>query len=192
MAVSVPLFPNITFDPQTGAILGAGVVENERRMGQLAPIFRDRAAARALPPDRLVYRFHCWFPVAENTPGGLFWGSTRIEPGMAGDEYFMTRGHFHARRHCGEFYFTVAGSGALVLMDEDRNTRYEPMSPQSIHYVPGGVAHRVANTGTEPLIFLACWPSEAGHDYESIEARGFSARMRQVDGRPTLVGEEPR
>jgi len=48
-------------------------------------------------------------------------------------------------------------------------------------------AHRVANTGELVLTFLACWPSDAGHDYERIVAEGFCARLRKVRGSPTLV-----
>ena len=50
------------------------------------------------------------------------------------------------------------------------------MKPGSVHYIPGNVAHRVANTGNEPLIFLASWPSDAGHDYARIRETGFSKR----------------
>jgi glucose-6-phosphate isomerase len=45
----------------------------------------------------------------------------------------------------------------------------------------------VANTGSEPLVFIACWPSDAGYDYATIERRGFSARLLQRDGVPVLV-----
>src|SRR6185437_15999218 len=38
-------------------------------------------------------------------------GTTFIEPGCVGDEYFMTKGHFHAKRNRGEYYVTAAGSG---------------------------------------------------------------------------------
>jgi glucose-6-phosphate isomerase len=58
-----------------------------------------------------------------------------------------------------------------------------------VHYVPAHAAHRVANTGETVLSFLACWPADAGHDYETILARGFSARMLDVNGIPTLVAE---
>ena len=34
----------------------------------------------------------------------------------------------------------------LILMDRERNTWAERMMPGSLHYIPGGVAHRVANT----------------------------------------------
>jgi glucose-6-phosphate isomerase len=101
----------------------------------------------------------------------------------------MTKGHHHANRSRSEFYLTVSGVGALILMDKERNTTFEPMNAGSLHYVPIHTAHRIANTGNSELIALACWPSDAGHDYESIAAKGFSARLRKVAGAPVLVGE---
>jgi glucose-6-phosphate isomerase len=102
----------------------------------------------------------------------------------------MTHGHFHAVRDRVEVYAVIRGEGALILMDESRNTWMEPMRAGSVHYVRGGLAHRVANTGGLPLAFIACWPSDAGHDYESILKAGFGARLREAGGRPVLVPEE--
>ena len=163
------------------------MAESVRTIGDLADVFGDEEARRALPAGRPVYRVQVHAPVPEGTTGGLFWGSTVVEPGRVGDEYFITRGHFHAVRDRGEYYITVAGEGALILMDETRRTRYEPMHPGTVHYIPGGTAHRVANTGPVPLAFFACWPSDAGHDYECIARDGFGARLREVGGRPVLV-----
>lgn len=61
------------------------------------------------------------------------------------------------------------------------------MKPGSVHYIPGKVAHRVVNTGDEPLVFLASWPSDAGHDYASIRTSGFGKRMVLRKGEPCLV-----
>jgi len=141
-------------------------------------------------PDTVVYRVRWWEPVPANLEGGLFWGLTEIESGQVGDEYFMTHGHFHAKRDRAEYYGTIQGSGMLILMNEKRETRLEEMLPGSLHYIPGGIAHRVANTGVAPLSFWACWPSDAGHDYATIDANGFSARLKNRNGRPTLVPEE--
>jgi glucose-6-phosphate isomerase len=117
---------------------------------------------------------------------------TEIQAGQVGDEYFMTHGHFHAKRDRAEYYGTIQGSGSLILMNEKRETRAEEMTLGSLHYIPGRTAHRVANTGTEPLSFWACWPSDAGHDYATIDSYGFGARMINLDGRPTLVPESLR
>lgn len=174
---------------ESGALSGGRVVESTRTLADLEGVFRDGSGFAGMDPRTVVYRVQAFMPVAEGTEGGLFWGTTFIEPGRVGDEYFMTKGHFHAKRDRGEYYITVSGSGALLLMTEDRVTRVEFMSPGSAHYIPGHTAHRVANTGDSTLSFLACWPSDAGHDYKTIAERGFSARLRCVDGEPRLVEE---
>jgi len=99
----------------------------------------------------------------------------------------MTRGHFHAFRDTAEYYWCVRGEGVLILMDGESSVWSEIMSPGSLHYIPGKVAHRVANTGNEELVFNACWPSEAGHDYDSIRNRGFLGRLLERGGNPELV-----
>lgn len=171
----------------TAKLSGAKIIETVRRVSDLKGIFEDEQARLAIDPERIVYRVQAYFPVSEGTPGGLFWGNTVIEPGVVGKEYFMTKGHWHALRDRGEYYITVGGEGALILMDEGRKTWREDMRKGSVHYIPSHVAHRVANTGSEPLAFLACWPSDAGHDYQSIEQFGFSARVLNVDNKPRLV-----
>lgn len=178
----------ITMDFATGALSGAGVEEVSRTAGELKRVFGDEAARLSLPPETLVYWVQSYLPAAIGTEGGLFWGTTFLQPGRVGSEYFMTKGHFHAKRDRGEYYVTSSGEGALILMDEERRTRFEPMRKGTVHYVPPSTAHRVANTGASVLSFFACWPSDAGHDYESILREGFSARLRCVNGKPELVG----
>ena len=180
----------IRVDFSTGELAGEGVEEVCRTLGQLEGLFRDKEAWGVMNAAQLVYRLQMFRPVAEGVVGGLFWGTTFVEPGLVGDEYFMTKGHFHVLRNRSEYYVTTGGEGALILMDEGRRTRFELMRPGSVHYIPSGHAHRVANTGSSVLSFLACWPSDAGHDYESVLEHGFSARLRRVDGSPLLV-EEP-
>jgi len=178
---------SIHVDFSTGELSGESVEEVRRTLGDLQGVFGDDRAWRAMNPAALVYRVQMFRPVAEGVAGGLFWGTTFIEPGLVGDEYFMTKGHYHAIRDRSEYYVTTAGDGALILMDENRRTRVELMQCGSVHYIPSGHAHRVANTGPGVLSFVACWPSDAGHDYESVLTHGFSARLRRVDGSPHLV-----
>jgi glucose-6-phosphate isomerase len=99
----------------------------------------------------------------------------------------MTHGHFHADRTRAEYYATAAGHGMLMRMDDERKTWGEEMSPGSLHYISGQHAHRVVNTGDVPLIFWACWGSDAGYDYGSIREHGFGARVLQRSGKPAVV-----
>jgi len=161
--------------------------ESVKTLGQLADVFADRNALRTMDANTVVYRVQVWLPVPEGTEGGLFWGVTVIEAGQVGAEYFMTHGHFHLKRDRSEFYATLEGDGALILMDESRKTRVEPMTSGSVHFIPPRTAHRVANIGKSPLRFMACWPSDAGHDYETIRNQGFGSRLLCVDDKATLV-----
>ncbi len=174
-------------DWTTGELSGQGVKEGVKTLGQLEGLFHDKAAWNAMHPGTVVYRMKYWMPVAEGTEGGVFWGETVLEPGRVGDEYFMTHGHFHAERDRAEIYATVKGEGTLLMMDESGEIWSQEMRPGTVHYVPGGVAHRTVNTGDEPLVFLASWPSDAGHDYASIKAAGFSKRMVEREGKACLV-----
>ena len=178
---------SIAVDFTTGALSGERIQRVRRHVRDLKGFFLDEEARLALEPERIIYRVESFSPLDDGKPGGLFWGTTFIEPGMVGNEYFMTKGHFHAKRLRAEYYLTVAGRGALILMDESRTTTFESMSPGSLHYIPSNTAHRVANVGDTRLSFMACWPSDAGHDYESIVAEGFSARLLEIGGMPTLV-----
>jgi glucose-6-phosphate isomerase, archaeal len=50
-------------------------------------------------------------------------------------------------------------------------------------YVPPGWAHRTVNTADTPLIFLAVYFGDAGHDYDSVASAGFGWRvLRGADG----------
>jgi glucose-6-phosphate isomerase, archaeal len=186
---NAPLEAQPTLSWFDGALNGASVRNSVTNAGQLAGFFLDKASLAVIDPATVVYRVQWWEPVSPGVEGGLFWGSTIIEPGCVGDEYFMTKGHFHAIRNRGEYYSTVRGEGMLLLMDEQRRTRVEIMSPGSLHYIPGGFAHRVVNTGNSALCFWACWPSDAGHDYETVAAEGFSVRVLSQNGKPVLVPE---
>ena len=176
-----------SIDWNDGALKSAELQQSLRTVGQLARIFHDDKAWAATDPDKVVYRVQWLKTVEEGTEGGLFWGNTSIEPGRVGDEYFMTHGHSHAESDRSEFYATIEGEGYLVFMDRDRNAWAESMVAGSIHYVHAHLAHRVVNTGETPLRFVACWPSDAGHDYALIAERGFSLRVVCRDGRPEIV-----
>jgi glucose-6-phosphate isomerase len=163
-------------DWTTGHLAGADVVTSVRTIGDLVDVFADESARAAMDPNQVVYRTECVFPLPEGTAGGLFWGTTFIEPGAVGQEFFMTKGHYHRLRDRAEVYFTFAGEGALICKDATRSW-VERMTVGSTHIIAPGVAHRTANVGSTLLSFGACWPADAGHDYEAIAREGFGVRV---------------
>ncbi|MDR1602252.1 MAG: cupin domain-containing protein [Tannerella sp.] len=166
---------------------GEGVEHVARTIRDLKGIFYDEAARSAMPQNTVAYEVKSFLPVPEGTPGGLYFGITYLYPGKVGDEYFMTKGHFHACSDRAEFYWGLTGEGMLIFMNEQRRVWAERMSPGTLHYIPGGVAHRVANTGSNLLSFAACWPSDAGHNYAEIADSGFACRLIEKNGSPTLI-----
>ena len=179
--------PLQTLDIAKGVFAGAGLITSSKNIGQLQHMFLNEKARQQMDQQQQVYRVQANLPVDEGTTGGLFMGTTWIKSGMVGDEYFMTHGHFHQLANRGEYYWGLQGNGVLLLMDEDRNTRAEHMYPCSLHYIPAYTAHRVANIGDTELSFGACWPSDAGHNYDEIKERGFSKRLINQNGTPTLI-----
>ncbi len=178
-------------DWPTGNLQGFSIRSSVKKLGQLEGVFLNHEEWLAAASETIVYSVQWHEGVPPETEGGVFWGSTTIQAGTVGDEYFMTRGHFHRKRDRAEYYCTAQGNGMLLLMDEAGLTRVEVMSPGSLHYIPGFVAHRTVNTGSTPFTFWACWPSDAGHDYEAIDRQPFTARVLQRNGEPEVVWNEP-
>ena len=168
-------------------LTGERIGHTIRTVGQIRDIFAEGVTLSESQARETAYVVSSYLPVDEGTAGGLFFGITELYPGKVGSEYYMTKGHFHSRKDTAEFYWGIEGEGVLILMDAERRIWGERMFPGSLHYIPGNVAHRVANTGNTILSFGACWPSDAGHDYGSIEQAGFAARLKEVDGHPTFV-----
>ncbi len=157
-----------------------------RHLSHMAGMYADAEAERAAlaAGDPLVYEVYQYDLPAY--AGELIPCTTILAPGRVGDEYFMTKGHFHEVRERGEIYHCVSGHGMLVLALDDRAETVE-MGPGVVAYVPPCWAHRTVNTGDEPFVFLAVYPGDAGHDYGTIETEGFPVRIVDRDGTATVI-----
>lgn len=177
--------PTTMLNLHTGRITGEPVVLGERTVGQMQGVFADEAARLSMDPNTVVYRTY-GISAPEDTDK-LLYATTVLEPGKVGSEYFMTRGHFHIQENRGEFCLTLKGQGSLILMDRDRASHVVPMSEGSICNIDGAYAHRVVNTGDEPLVFLVTWLADCAHDYASIESEGFSVRLLESGQIPAAL-----
>lgn len=167
---------SLLLDLKTGA-LKPHTSRTERRVSDLRGAFADTQAADELVAsgDPLVYEV-LEYGVPEEV-GQLICCTTVLHPGRVGDEFFMTKGHFHALRATGEVYLGLSGEGCLLLMTEDGARSETAMGPGTVAYVPPGWAHRTVNTGTAPFVFFAVYPAQAGHDYGAIDRSGFTRRV---------------
>ena len=172
MKPTLPLPPQVAW--ATGVLTNGSLIRKSTRLHQLAGVFADTLAFPQCDPERCVYDVEMFDSPAAD--GALFVGVTHLYPGKVGNEYFMTRGHFHQRREQGEVYFGLRGSGVLLLQNEQGDARLEKVTPGSVHIIPGFTAHRLINTGAETLSALAVWPCSAGHDYAALSG-GFALRI---------------
>lgn len=112
---------------------------------------------------------------------------SKLQPGVVGGEFFMTKGHYHTVAGTAEVYLCIRGQG-YMLMKSPANEQgvsqclAEPMRRNRVVYVPPYWAHRSINTGIEPLISFCVYPGEAGHNYGDIETEGFPKRVFQRNG----------
>ena len=159
----------------------------ERRLSSLRNKFSDGEAFQAMlhSDDPLIYE------VYENrrpeTAGELLSGLSIVHPGRVGNEYFMTKGHYHLVRDTAEVYYCMQGKGALLMENEAGDTAVEEFYPGRLVYVTPCWAHRSINTGEEDLVTFFVYPGHAGHDYGTIDATGFRKRLVEQNGLPTVV-----
>lgn len=169
-------------DPLTGVMSNA-TGRYEKRLSDLAGIYGQNeafAAATAEGGDRIVYTVHEARPAAER--GDLIFGTTFMEPGKIGDEYFMTRGHIHARANRPETYYGESGQGVMLLENPEGETEIVEIGPKKLVYVPPLWIHRSVNTGDVPLVMSFCYPSDSGQDYEIIARAGGMAKRIVANG----------
>ncbi|MDZ4764809.1 MAG: glucose-6-phosphate isomerase family protein [Chloroflexota bacterium] len=172
--------------------LSTGLIENptmiqERRLSDMRGLYADLAAEAALADaNPLIYRVYEATTNPE-TPGQLRYSTTVIESGVVGDEYFMTKGHYHAKGECGELYFGLSGEGILILQTPEGEVNVQVMTAGAAAYVPPFWGHRTLNTGSVPFVFFACYPAEAGYDYGAIAEGGFASIVVARGGKTEIV-----
>lgn len=175
----------VGIDVDRGGLGDAAPVE--RRLSDLRGCFvASDAVDEALSHgDPVVYSVSTIEPGGDE--GDLAVGLGRLMPGRVGDEYFFTKGHYHAWREAGEFYIGLGGEGGLLLEDESGLSRFVPFGAGQVVYVPGSTAHRTVNTSSEPLVYLGVYSARAGHDYAAIATDNFRQAVVAGRGGPVVV-----
>ena len=145
-----------------------------RRLSSLKGQFLDTAEYNRMlaEEDRLIYEVY----EIQRPPeaGELLSGISIVHPGKVGDEFFMTKGHFHTVLETAEIYYVLKGEGFMVMETPQGETQVEPLLPNRVLYVPPRWAHRsVCTSRQDDLVTFFVYPGNAGHDYGTIEKHGF-------------------
>jgi glucose-6-phosphate isomerase len=145
----------------------------------LEGLYEDEAAIAAVIAERgdeIAYEVTDYKPSAN--PGDMIIGVTRMEPGKIGREYYMTRGHIHARPNRPEMYYGESGLGVMLLESPAGEIRTVEIAPKTMCYVPPFWIHRSVNVGSEPLVMTFAYPADSGQDYDIIgKAGGMKSRI---------------
>jgi len=174
-------FDEFTYEPEGEVIL--------RNLSNMDYMYQDQEAVNdKLSEDPVIYKFHTADIPEEE--GHLRHVMSIIYPGKIGNEFYMTKGHYHEEEDTAEVYFTINGKGKLLMQSPDQDIKILEMKKGSVGYIPPYWAHRCINTGDEPLVFFGVYPGEAGHNYGIIEKKGMKKVVLEKEGE-VIVEKNP-
>lgn len=181
----------VHFDLRSGLSPDAKPIQ--RRLSQMKGMFLDeeRRAQMEAQEDTVIYEFYDL--QVPNTSGDVAFGTSIIYPGMVGNEYFMTKGHFHTVLDTAEVYFCLRGNGYLLMESPEGDVEARELRAGASVYVPGRYAHRTINTSASgPLVTFFAFRADAGHDYGTIESRGFMKLVVEQNGKAEIIDNRRR
>ena len=154
-----------------------------RTLSSMNGQYADSQAYAAMLQAEDIVLYEVYEVQRPEIPGELSYGISIVHPGKVGNEYFMTKGHFHTVLETAEVYYCLAGAGMMVMETPEGKAAVEELKPGQVLYVPPCWAHRSVNTSkTQDLITFYVYPGNAGHDYGTIERKGFRKLVLEVNG----------
>jgi len=82
----------------------------------------------------LIYEVYQYNVPDEN--GQLLVVTSIIYPGKVGQEYYMTKGHYHAKEDTAEVYLGLQGQGYLLMETKGGAFQALPIAPGTVAYIP--------------------------------------------------------
>jgi len=164
-----------------------------RRLSAMKGQYADQVAYEAMLARDDVVLYEVYEIDRPKVSGELMNGISMVHPGKVGEEYFMTKGHFHAMMDTAEIYYCLQGTGVMVMETPEVDWAVEDLRPGIVLYIPPYWAHRSVNTSAEnvDLVTYFVYPGHAGHDYGTIETQGFRKLIVERDGQLCIV-DNPR
>jgi glucose-6-phosphate isomerase, archaeal len=147
----------------------------QRKLSSLKGQFLDSAAYAEMlaREDSLIYEVYEM--KRPQVAGEVLTGISIVHPGKVGNEFYMTKGHFHTVIDTAEVYLCLKGEGYMVMETPEGETSVAALSPNTILYVPPRWAHRsVCTSRQQDLVTFFAYPGHSGHDYGTIERQGFA------------------
>jgi glucose-6-phosphate isomerase len=166
-------------------------IHTRRMLSQMAGMFSDDAAYSEMLKHGDIPVYDFYESGAPSHPGDLAFGTSVVYPGKVGNEYFMTKGHFHSILETAEVYLCLSGRGYMLLENPEGKWDVQELVTGKVAYCSKRYAHRSINTGDKPLITFFVFRGDAGHDYGTIETQGYRKLIIDVNGKSAVV-DNPR
>jgi glucose-6-phosphate isomerase len=164
----------------------------KRSLSAMRNQYHDEQAYEALLNQQDYMLYEVYEVKRPEIAGELLQGISIVHPGKVGDEFFMTKGHFHSELDTAEVYYCLQGEGLMVMETPEGEWAVEKLIPEKVLYVPPRWAHRSVNTSrNEDLVTFFVYPGNAGHDYGSIEKQGFRKLVVEREGEVQVI-DNPR
>ncbi len=176
----------IDFNLTTG-MSKSGALTSVRHASNMRGMFADEEALEELiaDGDPKVYEFYEMG--APEVSGDLAFGTSITYPGKVGSEYFMTKGHFHTVLETAEIYYCLSGHGYMLMESPEGDWSAQELTAGRMVYVPQRYAHRSINIGDTPFVTFFCFRGDAGHDYGTIETKGYRKLIVEKGGSPEII-----
>jgi glucose-6-phosphate isomerase len=159
-----------------------------RKLSSMKGQYMDEKAYNEMLKKDDYILYEVYEKLVPETEGELLQGMSIVHAGKVGKEYFMTKGHFHSILDTAEFYYCVKGHGYMMMENPEGDWDAKELLPDIVLYVPGRWAHRSINIKSdEDLVTIFAYPANAGHDYATIETKGFRKLIIEENGKPTII-----
>lgn len=158
-----------------------------RKLSDVASIFKDGEKVKEIQKSSDPIIYIIGEIKVPNKEGHLSFGISKICPGKVGNEFYMTKGHYHEKKDGSEIYICLEGKGYLLVQSKDKQVISFYMDKSSVVYVQPGWAHRTVNCGKEFFTCLYFMPANVGHDYESIRKNDFEMSVVELDEKICLI-----
>ena len=154
-------------------------------IADLKGLFAHAEAFNRLVAERgsdLAYEVHEFRP-ERVAPHELVFGTSTLQAGKVGDEFFMTRGHIHTRTDRPEIYFCHAGRGVMHMEAPDGDDAADRdaaglgrLRPRRSGFTAASMSAQSRSSRRSAI------PADAGQDYDIIERSGGMRTLIVEDG----------
>ena len=101
----------------------------KRTLTSMKGQYHDISAYEAMLAEGDALLYEVYELARPHESGEVLHGISIVHPGKVGDEYYMTKGHFHTVLETAEIYVCLAGQGVMVMETPEGDWAVEALTP---------------------------------------------------------------